>query len=100
MRFFSKLTCICNFCFIISIPLRLIEIINNKKAGFNGAIPLQPLESTVVILGTGAVILNLFFCIASVYWFYKGRIKQLPLWIVLFNLVLFPVQIVYFSLKS
>jgi hypothetical protein len=98
MRFFSKITCICNFCFIVSVLLRMVERARAQKPGFNGAIPLQPLESTVVILGYSAVFINLFFCLATFYLFYTKRIKQLPLWIVLFNLVLFPVQIVYFFL--
>jgi hypothetical protein len=96
MRFFSKITCICNACFLVSILLRLLENAKRQKGNFNGVIKLQPLESTVVILGYGAIVVNFFFFIAALNYILSGRIKQLSLWIVLFNLVLFPIQIFYF----
>jgi len=96
MRFFSKITCICNVCFLLSIVLRIVENLHQQKGNFNGAIKLQPLESTVVVLGYGAVFINFIFFAISLYWILSGRVKQLPLWIVFFNLVLFPVQVIYF----
>jgi len=96
MRFFSKITCICNVCFLISIILRVVENLHKQQSNYNGAIKLQPLESIVVILGYGAVLVNLFFFFISLYWIVNNKIRQLPVWIVLFNLVLFPVQLIYF----
>jgi hypothetical protein len=97
MRFFSKITFICNVCFLISIPLRIIENLKFPKGDPNRIIQLQPLEGTIVILGNPlAIIVNFIFVIISLYWILSGRVKQLPLWIVFFNLVLFPIQVFYF----
>lgn len=96
MRFFSKITCICNICFLLSVVLRAIENLRIQHGNTNGILKLQPLESTVVILGYGAVFVNFIFFFISLYLIINGRIKQLPKWIVFFNLVLFPIQVIYF----
>jgi hypothetical protein len=96
MRFFSKITFICNVCFLVAVVLRAIENYRQRANNFTGAIKLQPLVSTVVILGYSAIIINFIFSIISLYWILSGRVKQLPLWIVFFNLVLFPMQVFYF----
>jgi len=74
----------------------MMEMVHNQNGNLNRAIKLPPLEGTVVLLGYGAVFVNLFFFLISLYWIFKGKIKQLPKWIVLFNLVLFPIQLIYF----
>lgn len=96
MRFFAKIIFICNICFIASVILRYIEI-NANKAGRNpNVVGFQPLESTLIILGYGAVIFNFIFLLSYLiaYLFKKGM--SVPKWILLFNLVLFFVQIIYF----
>jgi len=96
MRFFSKIVFICNICFIASVILRYIEI-NVNKAGKNpNVLGFQPLESTLIILGYGAVIFNFIFLLSYLiaYLFKKGM--SVPKWMLLFNLVLFFIQIIYF----
>jgi hypothetical protein len=96
MRFFSKIIFICNICFIAAVIFRYIEI-NADKAGKNpNVLGFQPLESTLIILGYGAVIFNFIFLLSYLiaYLFKKG--KLVPKWILLFNLVLFIVQLIYF----
>jgi len=96
MRTFSKIAFICNVCFIIDI---IILSIDNKKnnSGTPGMLKLQPVEATLAILGCGAIIINLIFFLVSLYWIFSGKFKKVPLWIVLFNLVLFSAEIYYFS---
>ena len=98
MRFFSKLVFICNGCFIVAVVLRFVEIMKNKNNGasFHGAIGYQPVESTIIVLGYGAVFLNFFFFVSGIYWLMKNRGQQIPLWIVVFNMALFPLQVCYF----
>jgi len=96
MRFFSKIIFICNICFIAAVIFRYIEI-NADKVGKNpNVLGFQPLESTLIILGYGAVIFNFIFLLSYLiaYLFKKGM--SVPKWILLFNLVLFIVQLIYF----
>jgi hypothetical protein len=96
MRFFSKIIFICNICFIAAVIFRYIEI-NADKAGKNpNVLGFQPVESTLIILGYGAVLFNFIFLLSYLiaYLFKKGM--SVPKWMLLFNLVLFFIQIIYF----
>lgn len=95
MRFFSRIVLICNCCFILAVILRYVEIVKRAGGNGDGAIPFQPLESTLVILGYGAIFVNIIFVFLSIYLFLIKRIKLIPRWIVLFNLLMFPVQVYY-----
>lgn len=99
MRFFSKIVFLCNVCFIIAVILRAVEMAKRAKGNFNGAIPFQPLESTLVILGYGAIFINAVFFLLSIYRAIAGKLNIDPKWIVWFNIILFPVQ-VYFHFFS
>lgn len=96
MRFFSKLLFICNICFIAAVIIRFIE--KGRKAGGNtdAIIKLQPLENTLIVLGYSAIFLNIFFLIAIIYRLANGTLKTLPGWIVIFNLLIFTIQLFYF----
>ena len=79
-----------------SVILRYIEI-NADKAGRNpNVLGFQPLESTLIILGYGAVLFNFIFLLSSlIAYLFK---KEIPVanWMLLFNLVLFFIQLIYF----
>jgi len=96
MRFFAKIIFICNCCFITSVIFRYIEI-NADKAGKNpNVVGFQPLESTLIILGYGAILFNFIFLLSSlIVYLFK---KEIPVtnWMLLFNLVLFFIQLIYF----
>lgn len=96
MRFFARIVFICNIAFIASAILRFVEIKNSAKGNANLALKFQPVESTLVVLGYGAIFLNLFFIIFSIYWVAAKKINFIPRWILLFNLVMFPIQVYYF----
>ena len=95
MRFYSRLVFICNVCFIIAVVMWWVEKARRLKGNYDGLIRFQPLEATLVILGYGAIILNFFFVLLSIYWYATKRIKLIPRWIVLFNLLIFPLQVYY-----
>ena len=100
MRFFSKLTVLCNICFLAAVVLWFIEM-NKKRQGSNEqAIPLPWMESTLVILGYGAIIINaLFLLICFIFYSLKGDLK-IPRWIIIFNIVIFCCQVYFhFLLK-
>lgn len=100
MRFFTKLVFICNICFIASILLRFIEMYKRSKGNNEPAIPLQPLESMLVVLGYGAIFLNTAFFLLWLLWLARGKIKLIPRWLILVNLVLLPVQVWYFFFSN
>ena len=99
MRFFSKLVVICNVCFIIAVILRVIENLNKKDVAFDGYIKLDPLESTFVVLGYGAIIVNIIFNCILLILFVKKRKQNIPSWIVVFNFILLLTQLFYFLMK-
>ncbi len=99
MRFFSKIVFVFNVCFLIGIPLRLVEMSRkaaDPKAPFNGVLGFQPLESTLVILGYSAIYINFVFLIFCAWWFVTKKIDLLPKWLVWFNLIMFAAQVYYF----
>jgi hypothetical protein len=87
---------ICNICFLIAVVLRYVEMTRRAKGNFNGAIPFQPLESSLVILGYGAIFVNFIFVLLTVYWILARKIKLIPAWILIFNLIIFPLQVYFF----
>lgn len=96
MRVFSKFVFICNLCFIVSVVLRWIESRQRGNGNFNGAIPFQPLEASIVVLGYSAILINVvFFLLAGIY-YRRPFVQAISRKILLFNLVIFPIQVYYF----
>jgi hypothetical protein len=95
MRFFSKLVFICNICFLLSFVLRMVE--SSRRVSDNYDMVLyQPLEGTIAVLGLlVAIILNAVFILFCAYWVLTKKIKTIPLWIVLFNIMVFPFEIYF-----
>ena len=98
MRFFSKLTVICNVCFIIVVVLRVVENLHKKNIVFAGQIKLDPVESTFVILGYGAIVINVIFNSILLILFLSKRKSPIPVWIIGFNLLLLLIEVCYFLL--
>ena len=96
MRFFSKLVFICNGCFIAAVILRWVENANKQKGNFSGVIKLQPLESTIVVLGYGAIIFNLIFNINILTLLSLKKDLQVSKWLIWFNFLILIIQVYYF----
>mgnify|MGYP001166015181 FL=1 len=95
MRFFSKFTVLCNACFLISVVLWYFETQNKPPGSSDQVIPLPWLESTLVILGYGAIIVNaLFLLLCLIFTAFKVDMR-IARWIIIFNIVIFCCQ-VYF----
>lgn len=100
MRFFSKLTVLMNFCFLAAVVIWYIKIYQ-KSAESNGQLtPLPWLEGTLVILGYGAIIVNLFFLLV-IFIITALRIEmKIPRWMIIFNAAIFGLQVwFHFILK-
>lgn len=96
MRFFSKLTFLCNVSFLLAVVFRYIELHNTYEGGGTEQIlPLPWLQGTLVILGYGAIIVNaLFLLLYFIFVSLKMNI-QIPKWIVIFNIVIFCCQLYF-----
>jgi hypothetical protein len=99
MRFFSKLVVICNCCFIIAVVLRVVENLHKKDVMFTGAIKLNPVESDFVVLGYGAILVNIIFAGIILILFATKRKPAIPTWMITFNFLLLLLQIGYFLVR-
>lgn len=100
MRIFSKIVFIFNACFIVAAIMRLVEMAKRSQGNINAAIPLQALEGILVLLGYSAIFINLVFVFFSLYWLVSRKFNLQLRWIVLFNLVIFPIQVWYFFFSN
>ena len=97
MKFFSKLTFICNICFLASVVLWYVEVHNSKRLGSddNRIIELPWLENVLVILGYGAIIINLFFLLV-LFIYTAFRIRYVvPKWMIVFSIIMFGCQVFF-----
>lgn len=95
MRFFSKLTVLCNCCFLIAVGLWYLEMHKKYTGAGDRVIQLPAIESTFVIIGYLAIVINLFFLLT---WFIFTALKvknRTPKWMILFNLFMFAGQIFF-----
>ena len=97
MRFFSKIVLICNICFISSVILRYVEMADQKNERLADVLKYQPLASTIVVLGYGAIIINFVFNLVVLMMLILKAINPAPKWIIWFNFLLLIIQIYYFS---
>jgi hypothetical protein len=78
----------------VSVWLRYFQWTTDSKTS-NG-IGFHPLESSLIVLGYGAIVFNMVFLIwMMVAKIYKKNI-QLPYWMVVSSFLFFIVQLIYF----
>ena len=96
MKFFSKLTFICNGCFLASVVFWYIEVYNKRQTGKDyRLIELPWAENILVILGYGAIIINLFFLlIIFIYTAFKIK-HRIPRWMIFFSVIMFACQVFF-----
>lgn len=96
MRFFSKLTFICNICFIAAVLYRFADVANQENAHLNALMPLDPFQGSIVLLGYGSILINFIFILFALLG-KKGVVahsySQGIFWA---NLFFLPLQIGYF----
>ena len=96
MRFFSKLTFICNICFIAAVIYRFADVAKQENRHLNALMPLEPLQGSIVLLGYGSILINFIFILFALTG-KKGLIAQsFSQKIFLANLSFLPLQIGYF----
>jgi hypothetical protein len=76
--------------------LRYVTLNRTAVGNTNGLIDYQPLESSIIVLGYGAIFLNaLFLLIALILWM-TGKVQSLVNWMLAFNFAIFLFQLYYF----
>jgi len=80
--------------------LRLYENAHKKDGNFNGAIQIRPLESTLVVLGYGAIFINLIFNLILLGFFITKTGWNVPKWLIWVNFILLLLQIYYFLFSN
>ena len=100
MKFFSRVVFICNCCFIIAVVLRLVENAHKKNGNFNGAIQINPIESTLVVLGYGAIYINLIFNFFLWGLFMSKKKLSVTRWLIWTNFLFLILQVYYFFFSN
>ena len=96
MKLFSKVTFICNLCFLATIVLRYVELNNRKNNVNDSIIPLPYITGILVILGQLAIFINLIFCLITFVLFLLKKEKKIPGRLVIFNFIFLVIQFIYF----
>ncbi|MFM2360195.1 MAG: hypothetical protein RLY16_2188 [Bacteroidota bacterium] len=100
MKFFARVVMICNLCFIVSVIMRLIEIKQHQDEKFNDVVLLKPVQSTIVVLGYGAIVINVLFCLLFLISAIIPKWKYQPNWMTWANLFFLCLQIYYFFFST
>ena len=96
MRFLSKLTFICNICFIAAVLYRFADVAKQENAHLNALMPLDPFQGSIVLLGYGSILINFIFILFALLG-KKGVVAQsYSQGIFWANLFFLPLQIGYF----
>lgn len=100
MRIFSKFIFLCNLCFIASVILRFVENAQKSEKNFTGVVKLVPLESAIVVLGYGAILINAFFHIILFGFLITKAKHGISKWIIWFNFLFLLLEIYYFFFST
>ena len=96
MSFFSKIVTLCNVGFIFVALYKLLQFTKDNHANNNAVEPTGILVGTAAVLYVLAIIFSLLFAIlVLIKRFRKHKINIHPL-LILFNLLMLPIQIWYF----
>jgi hypothetical protein len=96
MKFFSKITFICNIGFVVFVVLGYIEMNGKKSAIEDGILPLPFLSGTLVVLGQFAIFLNLIFCLVAGCLFFSKKLITIAPWLLIVNFLFLLIQVYYF----
>ena len=81
---------------MLSVVIRYLELHKNNASGNVNVISYQPVLSSLVVLGYGAVFFNLLFLLSYLIFFLFKKETGVPKWILTVNLILFFLQLIYF----
>jgi hypothetical protein len=97
MRFFSKITFICNLCLLLAAVMHYFKHYINEAAFPQ---PLNFFKGTVVILAEFGWILNFIFTILVAVYLLMKKKTGVPKWLILFNACMLLFAIYYFFIDK
>lgn len=98
MRFFSKITFICNLCFVAFVIFYHLEKNADSLASKDAIIPLPAVEGTLAILGVASVLINFIFALFILVFKLVKKEHAIARWLVWVNLLFLFIQFIYFKL--
>jgi hypothetical protein len=97
MRFFSKITFICNLCFLVAAVMHYFkQYINESKFPQ----PLNFFKGTVVILAEFGWILNLIFVLLVAGFLLLRKKTNVPKWLLIFNAAVLVFELYYYFIDK
>ncbi len=96
MRIFSKVTLLCNICFLVSVWLCFVQNTHKVYNNSNDIILSQPVEGTIVIMGYGAILVNFVFTSMVSYYYLTKTMHKVSRFIIFLNFLFLILEIYYF----
>lgn len=97
MRFFAKITLLCNSCFVIAVIMHYLKVYQNSG---DFPQPLNALKGTAVILGHISWIINGVFVIVWVINRLARKEMNIARWLIVCNVVILFAQIYWFFIDK
>ncbi len=94
--FLSRITLICNIAFLLFAFFRWNELKRSANAGGDNLVHVPLFKELIIILGVCAIIINLLMAIIYLIMLVRGKIKHIPLWLLVVNFIFLILQILYF----
>ena len=95
MKFFSKIVTLCNVGFIFVALYKLLQFTKDNHTNNNAVQPTGILVGTAAILYVVAIIFSLVFAILVLIKRLKKHEINIPSLLILFNLLMLPIEIWY-----
>ncbi len=100
MKFFSKFVFICNLCFLVTVAMHFVDAGNNARGKTDVAIAVPFVEGTMAVLGLISLLVNAIFCLLLLLMIRSKVVKQIPIWIVIFNFIALLAEVYWYILDK
>lgn len=93
--FFSRFAFICNIAFLLFVFFSWVEIKRPKAAG-DRVLEISFVKELIITLGFTAILTNLVMNIIYAIFWSRGRLKVMPRWLIIANVLFLLLQFYYF----
>ena len=100
MKFFSKIVTLCNIAFIVVVVSKLIQFEKSYNGNNNTIQPTNILIGTAAILFVVSIFFSFVFAILILIKRLRKQEINVPSLLVLFNVLMLPIQIWYFFFNN
>lgn len=100
ISFFSKFAMICNIAFLFFMLFSKMEASKTVGRNTDAVVAVPFFKNLIIILGIGAIIVNIVLCIVYAVFVIVGKQKLLPRWMVIANFIFLMFQVYYFFFRN